>query len=151
MSELRDLYQELVLEHARGPRNFREIQGDGSRHAEGHNPLCGDHFTVFVKLDDGKVADASFTGAGCAISTASASVMTEAIKGRTTQEASALFECFHALVTGRLGAPPHAPALGKLAAFTGVSEYPARVKCASLAWHVLQAALAGKGEIISTE
>ena len=151
MSELRDLYQELVLEHARSPRNFREISGEGSRHAEGHNPLCGDHFEVFVKLDDGRVADAAFTGAGCAISTASASVMTDAIKGRTMQEASALFEVFHALVTGRLGAPPHAAALGKLAAFTGVSEYPARVKCASLAWHVLQAALAGSGEVISTE
>lgn len=151
MSELRDLYQELVLEHARSPRNFREMEGDGIRRAEGYNPLCGDHFSVWVSVEDGRVKDASFKGAGCAISTASASVMTETIKGRTAQEATALFECFHALVTGRMGGPPDAPALGKLAAFTGVSEYPARVKCASLAWHVLQAALANKGEIISTE
>ena len=106
---------------------------------------------MWVRVENGHVTDASFKGAGCAISTASASVMTETMKGRTSQEARALFECFHALVTGRMGVPPDAPALGKLAAFTGVSEYPARVKCASLAWHVLQAALAGKGEIISTE
>lgn len=151
MSELRDLYQELVLEHARSPRNFHEMTGQGVQRAEGYNPLCGDHFTVWVEVEDGRVKDASFQGTGCAISTASASVMTDAVKGRTPQEATALFECFHALVTGRMGGPPDAASLGKLAAFSGVSEYPARVKCASLAWHVLQSALAGRGDVVSTE
>ena len=152
MSELRDLYQELVLDHARSPRNFRVIECEGARRAEGYNPLCGDHFSVFVQLDGGCVKDASFQGAGCAISTASASVMTETVKGRTTQDVAALFECFHALVTGRMGGPPSGTGLGKLAAFSGVSEYPARVKCASLAWHALKTALAGKAEtVVSTE
>lgn len=152
MSELRDLYQELILEHARSPRNFRVIDEDGARRAEGLNPLCGDHFSVFVQLDDGRVKDASFLGAGCAISTASASVMTETVKGRTTQDVTALFECFHALVTGRMGEKPPENGLGKLAAFSGVAEYPARVKCASLAWHALKTALAGQAEtVVSTE
>ena len=152
MSELRDLYQELVLEHARSPRNFHAMEGEGTRQAEGVNPLCGDHFSVFVRLEDGLVKDASFLGAGCAISTASASVMTESIKGRTAQDATALFDIFHALVTGRMGEPPSgAGGLGKLAAFSGVAEYPARVKCASLAWHAMKAAVAGAGNVISTE
>ena len=152
MNELRDLYQELVLEHARSPRNFRALEGPGARKAEGYNPLCGDHFTVFVQMDGECLKDVSFQGAGCAISTASASVMTETVKGRTAQDVSALFECFHALVTGRMGMPPAGEGLGKLAAFSGVSDYPARVKCASLAWHALKGALAGQDEVmVSTE
>ena len=151
MSELRDLYQELVLDHARSPRNYRVIEGEGTLQAEGYNPLCGDHFTVYVRLEDGKVADASFQGDGCAISKASASVMTETVKGRTDHDATSLFECFHTLVTGRMGTPPAGAGLGKLAAFAGVAEFPARVKCASLAWHALHAALAGRAEAVSTE
>jgi nitrogen fixation NifU-like protein len=149
MSELRDLYQDVILEHARRPRNFREMEGEGKHRVEGFNPLCGDHFTVWLDVADGRVRDASFTGNGCAISTASASVMTELVKGRTQEDADALFERFHALVTGR-DVPP-AEDLGKLAVFAGVSEYPARVKCASLAWHALHAALADQGTVVSTE
>ena len=147
MSDLRDLYQEVILEHARSPRNFREIAD--CRRAAGVNPLCGDHFTVFLCARDGVITDAAFTGVGCAISTASASVMTESIKGRSEADVTAMFESFHALVTRGGRAPDTLPP--KLAVFAGVSDYPARVKCASLAWHALHAALAGTQEAVSTE
>ena len=147
MSELRDLYQEVILEHARSPRNFRVIEG-GSR-AEGFNPLCGDHFTVTLAVRDGVVKDAAFQGAGCAISTASASVMTELVKGRATRDVESMFEHFHALVTGTASMPAGGPA--KLAVFAGVAEYPARVKCASLAWHAMHAALTNEAATVSTE
>lgn len=147
MSDLRDLYQELILEHARSPRNFRSIEG--GRSVEGYNPLCGDHFTVFVRVEEGVVRDAAFQGQGCAISTASASVMTDLVKGRTPDEVAALHGRFHDLVTGRGAAD--AESLGKLAVFAGVSEYPARVKCASLAWHALSAAVTGGDTAVSTE
>jgi nitrogen fixation protein NifU and related proteins len=152
MSELRELYQELILDHSKRPRNQRAMTG-AHRHAEGYNPLCGDRATVYVALDGDRIADVSFVGQGCSISQASASMMTEALKGRTLAEAEALFERFHALVT----APPDqaaansAPELGKLAVFSGVCEFPARVKCASLAWHTLKAALEGEAQPVKTE
>jgi nitrogen fixation NifU-like protein len=149
VSDLRDLYQELILEHARSPRNYRVIEG--ARHVEGYNPLCGDHFTVWVDVDaDGRVLrDVSFQGQGCAISTASASVMTELVKGRSPDDIEGLTSRFHDLVTGRLPGDPDE--LGKLAVFAGVSEYPARVKCASLAWHALSSALQGAEAPVTTE
>jgi len=150
MTELRDLYQELILEHARKPRNFRELATPTCRHADGHNPLCGDRFRVFVDLVGQGIRDASFTGEGCAISKASASLMTETLRGRTREEAEALYHRFHELVTGRkpLAADED---LGKLQVFAGVSEFPARVKCASLAWHALAAALDDSAEVVTTE
>lgn len=149
--ELRELYQEQILDHSKRPRNKREIAG--AKSAEGYNPLCGDRATVYVALDGDVVKDVSFVGQGCSISTASASMMTEALKGKTKAEVDALFERFHALVT----APPDeaaanaAPELGKLAVFSGVCEFPARVKCASLAWHTLKAALDGDKAPVKTE
>ncbi len=141
MSQLGDLYQDLILDHSRRPRNFGPLEG-ANRRAEGFNRLCGDRLTLYLQLDGDRVAKARFEGSGCAISTASASLLTEAVQGKTRAEAEALFERFHALVTGQPGAD--ASGLGKLAAFAGVSEYPARVKCASLAWHTLHSALAGE-------
>ena len=150
MSEdLRELYQEVILDHGRHPRNLREILHAEHR-ADGYNPLCGDRATIFVQVEGDVVKDASFVGKGCSISTASASMMTEAIKGKTLAEAEALFERFHALVTGE-PAPAGGPDLGKLAVFSGVSEFPARVKCASLAWHTLRAALKDEGAPVTTE
>lgn len=149
MSEdLRELYQEVILEHARKPRNFRAL--DHARHAEGNNPLCGDVVTVYVDLEGDLIKDVAFQGSGCAISTASASVMTEILKGKSRAEAEEIFETFHDLVTGKNGAGEHAD-LGKLAVFAGVSEFPTRVKCAILAWHTLRAALRGRTETVSTE
>lgn len=145
--ELRELYQEVILDHNRQPRNRRKITAPDAV-ADGHNPLCGDKVTVYLKLDAGKIADVSFEGSGCAISTASASLMTEALKGKSVDEASKLFEVFHKLVTGESIDNEN---IGKLAVFAGVSEFPVRVKCASLAWHTLQAALKGGGKPISTE
>lgn len=150
MSELRELYQELILEHAKRPRNFRAIEGPTARHVEGHNPLCGDRLTLHVVIDGGRVADVAFQGDGCAISKASASVMTETVKGRSREDAEALYGRFHDLVTGRVPAAAGED-LGKLEVFAGVSEFPARVKCASLAWHVLHAALAGSSDTVTTE
>jgi nitrogen fixation protein NifU and related proteins len=147
--DLRELYQEVILDHGRRPRNLREIPG-ASRKAEGYNPLCGDRATVYVEVDGDVVKDASFVGRGCSISTASASMMTEAVKGKTLKEAEALFESFHALVTGG-PAPDGGPDIGKLAVFSGVSEFPARVKCASLAWHTLRSALHGEAAPVTTE
>ena len=149
MTDLQDLYQELILDHGRRPRNFRKLEG-ASRSAEGYNPLCGDKVKIYVNMDDDIVKDISFEGAGCAISTASASIMTETLKGRTRAEAEKLFQTFHDLVTGQ-HAQLDAPELGKLAVFSGVSEFPIRVKCATLSWHTLRAAMNGEGEVISTE
>jgi len=149
--DLRELYQEVILDHSKRPRNLREI-ADASRHAEGFNPLCGDRATVYLTLDGDVVKDVSFVGKGCSISTASASMMTEAVKGKTRGETERLFERFHALVTtdpDKAGGA--APELGKLAVFAGVAEFPARVKCASLAWHTLKAALDGAQEPVKTE
>ncbi len=152
MSELRELYQEVILDHSKRPRNFREIE-EANGKADGYNPLCGDRATIYLVLEGDVVKDASFKGAGCSIFTASASMMTEAVKGKTRAEVERLFEGFHELVTA---APDKAdrsadPALGKLAVFSGVSEFPVRVKCASLAWHTLKAALAGEAAPVSTE
>ncbi|MGA3293903.1 MAG: Fe-S cluster assembly sulfur transfer protein SufU [Candidatus Acidiferrales bacterium] len=149
MSDLRDLYQDVILEHSKAPRNYREIAAANHK-AEGYNPLCGDRFTVYLDMEGDSIRDISFQGSGCAISKASASMMTQSVKGKTKAEAEQLFKRFHDLVTG------HAPAndggeLGKLAVFSGVSEFPVRVKCATLAWHTLHAALEGKQEAISTE
>jgi nitrogen fixation NifU-like protein len=160
MSELRELYQDVILEHSKHPRNYREM-ATASRKVEGYNPLCGDHFTVYLDLKDGAINDISFQGTGCAISKASASMMTQTLKGKSAGEAEAMFEKFHDLVTGRVAQRPSATAedagatrensLGKLAVFSGVSEFPLRVKCATLAWHALRAALEGKEEAVSTE
>ena len=139
MASLSELYQNVILEHNRSPRNHRVME-DANRTAEGSNPLCGDQLTVWLKVEDGVIRDVSFQGSGCAISRASASLMTGAVKGKTSAEATELFEKFHRLVTGRL-APAESETLGKLAVFSGVSEYPIRVKCASLAWHTLREAL----------
>ncbi|HXH10961.1 MAG TPA: SUF system NifU family Fe-S cluster assembly protein [Alphaproteobacteria bacterium] len=150
MSDLRELYQELIIDHSKRPRNFRTLEG-ANRKAEGYNPLCGDKVTVYIDVDGDRVADIGFEGKGCAISTASASVMTETVKGKSLAEAEALFEIFHNLVTGKPPADGKTPELGKLAVFSGVSEFPARVKCATLAWHTLHAALKNSGETVSTE
>ncbi|HVR70914.1 MAG TPA: SUF system NifU family Fe-S cluster assembly protein [Vicinamibacteria bacterium] len=152
MSELRELYQELILDHTKKPRNFGELPG-ANRQAEGYNPLCGDRATVFLKLEGDRVADVRFQGAGCSISTASASMMTESVKGKTRGDVEALFDRFHRLITGdpARAALNAAPELGKLAVFSGVCEFPVRVKCAALAWHTLRAALAGEDRPVSTE
>jgi nitrogen fixation protein NifU and related proteins len=151
MSELRDLYQDVILEHSKAPRNYRE-QPAADHKAEGFNPLCGDHFTIFVKLDGDKIQDISFQGTGCAISKASASMMTQTLKGKTKAEAEQLFTRFHDLVTGHEeNSANTGTELGKLEVFSGVSEFPVRVKCATLAWHTLNAALEGKQESITTE
>jgi nitrogen fixation protein NifU and related proteins len=149
MSELTDLYQEVVLDHGKRPRNFGPLEGATHR-AEGLNPLCGDRITVWAKLEGGALREARFEGSGCAISKASASVMTGVVKGKTPAEIDALYEQFHRLVTEgpRAGGEE---ALGKLAVFGGVHDYPTRVKCASLPWHALRAALAGQGVPVSTE
>ena len=149
MNDLRELYQEMILDHGRHPRNQRAVEGAHS--AEGYNPLCGDQARVYVALDGDRIADVAFTGKGCSISTASASMMTESLKGKTRAEAERLFDRFHALLTAPPGqAAPAAPELGKLAVFSGVSEFPLRVKCATLPWHTLKAAL-GSGGTVSTE
>jgi nitrogen fixation NifU-like protein len=146
---LNELYQNVILEHNRSPRNYHAMD-DADHQAEGHNPLCGDRLTVWVRLDDDIIQDASFQGSGCAISKASASLMTAAVKGRTRREAEELFGRFHRLVTGTLD-PAESETLGKLAVFSGVSEFPVRVKCASLSWHTLKAALDAPGLTVSTE
>jgi len=150
MSELRDLYQELVLDHGQRPRNFRR-PARWSHHAEGLNPLCGDRITVFIGLDRGRIVDIGFEGSGCAICKASASLMTLHLKGRTRAEANRQFEQFHQMVAGDSSLDESSTDLGKLKVFAGVREFPARVKCATLAWHAFEAALAGREEVVSTE
>ncbi len=162
MEDLRELYQETILDHNRNPRNFRKIArpaggqaqpaGDQERdvrHAEGVNPLCGDKVDVYLALDGDTVRDVSFEGAGCAISTASASVMTEMLKGKSRVEAEKLFSAFHGMLTGN--AAPDVESIGKLAVFARVGDFPMRVKCATLAWHTMQAALRGDKGSVSTE
>ena len=149
MSDLRELYQELILDHNRKPKNRRKMED--APHAEGFNPLCGDRINVYVRLDEGRIEDVSFDGEGCAISTASASLMTQALKGKTVEEANALFEKFRAMVTGASGGDVDRDTLGKLAVFQGVCEFPMRVKCATLAWHTLRAAVRGSDETVTTE
>ena len=144
MSNLRELYQQVILDHNKAPRNFRAIE-PCDHEADGYNPLCGDKVHVFVALDDGRIADMSFEGEGCAISKASASMMTEALKGKTVEEAKALFDEFQAMITCGIPAP------GKLSVFVGVRDYPMRVKCATLAWHTMKAALEGRADTATTE
>jgi nitrogen fixation NifU-like protein len=148
MAELRELYQEVVLDHGKKPRNFRPLP-DADAHADGHNPLCGDRLTVWVRRDGDRIAQATFQGSGCAISTASASMMTQAVTGKTQAEVEALFHTFHDLVTGK--DEPDEEALGKLVVLGGVREFPVRVKCATLAWHTLRAALERRGDPVTTE
>jgi nitrogen fixation NifU-like protein len=150
MSDLRDLYQEVILEHSKAPRNFRELKSS-DRKAEGFNPLCGDRFTVYLQMEGDSIQEITFQGAGCAISKASASMMTQSLKGKTKSEADELFHRFHNVVTGQPPIHGDNPELGKLTVFSGVSKFPARVKCATLAWHTLQAALEGTQESVSTE
>jgi len=143
VNDLRELYQELILDHSKKPRNFRELEG-ANRSAEGYNPLCGVRATVYLLVEDDVVREASFKGSGCSISTASASMMTDALKGKSVTEAKTLFELFHELVTADPSKAADVSAqLGKLAVFAGVHEFPMRVKCASLAWHTMKAALEG--------
>ena len=149
MSELSDLYQEVILDHNKNPRNFRAIE-DADRTADGKNPLCGDALRVYVAMDGDEIADVAFKGSGCAISKASASMMTQAVKGKTREEAEELFQEFHRMVTGDLDIETDENRLGKLKIFSGVLEFPARVKCASLSWHTLNAALHGD-ETVTTE
>jgi nitrogen fixation protein NifU and related proteins len=148
--DLGDLYQEIILEHSKAPRNYRK-PATANQEAEGYNPLCGDRCTVYLDIEDGAIKDIGFQGSGCAISRASASMMTQVLKGKSKAEAAQLFEQFHRLVTGDKEAVAKAQELGKLAVFAGISKFPARVKCATLAWHTLQSALAGKHESVSTE
>jgi len=150
MSDLNELYQEVILDHHRRPRNFYVLK-EADRRAEGNNPLCGDKITLYVQLEGDVIRNVSFQGSGCAISQASASLMTAAVKGKTVAEVETLFEKFHRMVTGKSDVSQEAAELGKLVAFAGVSEFPIRVKCATLAWHTLRAALEGHGESISTE
>ena len=147
MSDLRDLYQEVILDHNKRPRNFRAL-APATHHADGYNLLCGDKVTVYLDIHDGIIQDIAFQGSGCAISTASASLMTEVLKGKPVAKVEYLFEQFHDVVTG---AAEPSPALGKLAILAGVRDYPARVKCATLAWHTLRAALENQAQPVSTE
>ncbi len=150
MSELRDLYQEVLLDHSKRPRNFGVLE-DADHQAVGHNPLCGDKVVVYLRMEGDRIADIRFHGQGCAVSQASASMMTESVKGKTRAEAEVLFERFHELLTGTGSDASEASELGKLAIFAGVRKYPVRVKCATLAWHTLRAALEHKMETVSTE
>ena len=147
MSDLRDLYQETILDHNKRPRNFKKLE-DANRSADGYNPLCGDKVKVYLRVEDGRVQDLSFEGSGCAISKASASVMTESLKGKSVEEVESIFKRFRDLVMGKR---EDADDLGKLVVFSGVCEFPTRVKCATLAWHALQAALQDSKEAVSTE
>jgi nitrogen fixation protein NifU and related proteins len=151
MSDIEELYQSIILDHNRRPRNFGELTGP-ARRADGHNPLCGDRLTVWVRMGEGDVVDeVRFTGEGCAISRASASLMTAEVKGKSRTEVEHLFDRFHALVTGRVEQPDADPELKRLRVFSGVSRFPIRVKCASLSWHALKAALDAPESVVSTE
>jgi nitrogen fixation NifU-like protein len=149
MGSLSSLYQDMILDHNRSPRNYGRLE-NANRKVEGHNPLCGDQLTVWLRVEGEQIQDVAFEGSGCAISKASASLMTSAVKGKSRQEAEGLFEQFRKLVTGTLN-PSEAETLGKLSVFSGVSEYPIRVKCASLSWHALKAALDSPDTAVSTE
>ena len=150
MSELDELYQEVILDHNKSPRNFRAMP-DANRKAEGYNPLCGDQVTVYVKFEEGIIKDISFQGSGCAISKASASMMTSALKGKTEAQAHELFENVHGMLTGESNQEEARSEVGKLAILSGVCKFPARVKCASLAWHTVNSALQGQAEVASSE
>jgi nitrogen fixation NifU-like protein len=150
MSDLRELYQEVILDHNKRPRNFQKLEG-ANRTAEGYNPLCGDQITVYLSVEDDVIKDISFQGSGCAISKASASLMTTSVKGKTQAEAEVLFDRIHTMLTGERDTTVDPHELGKLAVLSGVCEFPARVKCASLAWHTLRAALKGDGGTVVTE
>lgn len=150
MADLRDLYQEVILDHHKKPRNFHKLD-QANRQADGYNPLCGDKLSVYIQIENGIVKDIGFVGTGCAISTASASMMTESLKGKSEAEVKSIFERFHRLVTDHSESHPDPATLGKLAVFSGVREYPVRVKCATLAWHTMRAALEGKKETVATE
>jgi nitrogen fixation NifU-like protein len=150
MSEMRELYQQVILDHYKKPRNYLKLEG-ATQTAEGYNPLCGDQITVYLQVDGEVIRNITFQGAGCAISQASASMMTASLKGKTRAEAEALFKGFHQLVTEEKGGDSDPAGLGKLGVFAGVREFPIRVKCATLPWHTLRAALEGKGEPVSTE
>jgi nitrogen fixation NifU-like protein len=150
VSELTDLYQELILDHNRRPRNYG-VLADATHTARGHNPLCGDKLALYLHLDGDRITGVSFEGSGCAISKASASLMTEAVRGKTRDEATAIFDRFHAMITAPMDQPVDLESAGKLAVFSGVREFPMRVKCASLAWHTLQAALTGGATTAKTE
>lgn len=150
MSDLRELYQEVILDHNKKPRNFGVLE-DATQVAQGHNPLCGDNVTVYLHVEGDTIQDISFNGSGCAISKASASLMTSALKGKTVAEAETIFQSFRELVTGAEASEEVLEEMGKLAVFSGVRDYPARVKCASLAWHTVHNALQGKPEPVVTE
>ena len=150
MSDLSDLYQEVILDHNKSPRNFRKLE-DASRTVEGVNPLCGDQLTLYVDLDGDRISDITFQGSGCAISRASASMMTDSLKGKTTAEAETLFQGVHRMLTSDTAEEVSTDELGKLAVLSGVREFPTRVKCASLSWHALRTALKGEGGKVSTE
>jgi nitrogen fixation protein NifU and related proteins len=150
MSELKTLYQDIILDHNKNPRNFKKL-ANANRHAEGYNPLCGDHYTIYIYIEDNIIQEVAFEGSGCAISKASASVMSSLLKGKTKSEAEELITLFQKLVTGVADPMEEIDRVGKLAVFAGVSEFPARVKCASLAWHTLRAALEDKENVVSTE
>ena len=150
MDEFRELYQQVILDHNKNPRNFRVIE-NADYIKEGLNPLCGDHYTLYLVLKDNVIADISFKGAGCAISKASASLMSSVLKGKTREEAEKIFQLFHKVVTGDIDPLTHLDELGKLAAFAGVAEFPMRVKCATLAWHTMHAALQEKSGPATTE
>ena len=148
--ELRDLYQELIIEHSKKPRNFRILE-QANHTAEGFNPLCGDRLKIYLEIDGDMIKDVGFQGSGCAISKASASLMTAGVKGRTKTEVESLFQEFHKMLSAMPGTPFNELKLGKLAVFSGVSEFPVRVKCATLAWHTLRAGLEDSGKMVSTE
>ncbi len=153
MSELNELYQQLILEHNKSPRNFKKLE-NATHHAEGFNPLCGDHYNVWLKLNGEKISDIAFQGSGCAISKSSASMMTSALKGASVKEAKELFEKFHSVIMTKIGEEipeEKIEELGSLGALAGVREFPARIKCASLAWHALNAALTNPKQTVSTE
>lgn len=148
--ELRELYQQVILDHNKSPRNFKILE-HANHDAEGYNPLCGDRIDIYLEVEDGIIKDISFQGSGCAISKASASLMSSIVKGKSVEEAEKLFNKFHDLITGKLGDNPDYTEFGKLAVFAGVREFPARVKCASLAWHTMVSALKDNGKVVSTE
>ena len=150
MADLRDLYQDMVMDHNSRPRNFRELEG-ANRSLEGYNPLCGDRFVIYLRLEDDLIADIGFQGSGCAISRASTSMMTEAVKGKSKDEVENIFDAFHGMVTREPGSDFDPDTVGDLEALSGISEFPVRVKCAVLSWHTLHAVLLGQENSVSTE